>query len=225
VIGLWKSPRGLPWWLAPDTDRCPTRIEAFHPIKISSLSEIQQTAVDEFGSSKTSYTTMLDPMTSLSLAGNIVQFVEFSRTVLQDAFQLYNSAKSTTTAREELKMVVGDLFKLTAKLRVPKDEAGATDSNSTNEAGNELEALCASCVEIGKELITHLEAPKLYHDRVILGVEATRVVTRSWGSLWAAVQFAFTSDERKALIDRLSAIKKEIEFRILVELRSVRNAS
>jgi hypothetical protein len=185
--------------------------------------KFRQTTDHNFELSKTSHIAILDPTTALSLAGNILQFVDFSRTVLQDAFQLYNSSKSTTTVREELKMVVGDLFKLTAKLRVPENKGDVKDSNSTAESENELEALCASCVEIGKELITHLEAPALYSDRLIMGVEATRIITRGWGSLWAAVQFAFTSDEMEALKRRLSAIREAIELRIFVELSSVYN--
>lgn len=55
---------------------------------------------------------MLDPFTALSLAGNIVQFVDFSSKLVNEASEIYRSG--STKANDELETVTNDLIDLTS---------------------------------------------------------------------------------------------------------------
>jgi hypothetical protein len=52
---------------------------------------------------------MLDPLTALSLAGNIVQFVDFSTKLLAKGHELYKSADGTSVGYSELEAIAKDL--------------------------------------------------------------------------------------------------------------------
>ena len=59
----------------------------------------------------------MDPLTALSLAGTIVQFFDFGRTLITDARDLYTSSSGTLTANEELELVTANLQALVLKLQ------------------------------------------------------------------------------------------------------------
>lgn len=60
---------------------------------------------------------MLDPLTALSVAGTIVQFVDFGTKPLSQANELYKSSVGTLKSNYELELVMTDLRGLVIKLR------------------------------------------------------------------------------------------------------------
>lgn len=78
----------------------------------------------------------MDPLTVLSLAGTIVQFVDFGRTLITDARDLYSSSAGTLTANEELELVTADLQALALKLRNSFYTADANVSFLGGEQGS-----------------------------------------------------------------------------------------
>jgi hypothetical protein len=62
----------------------------------------------------------LGPLTALSLAGTIAQFVEFRSKLVSRSQELYSSANGSLSVNEELNLVTETLLKLLAKLRRPK---------------------------------------------------------------------------------------------------------
>lgn len=63
-----------------------------------------------------SFQLEMDPLTALSLAGNIVQFVEFSSKLLKEGHSLYKSRTGALAIHEELKLTMNDLRTLIAKV-------------------------------------------------------------------------------------------------------------
>jgi hypothetical protein len=59
---------------------------------------------------------VLDPLTALSVAGTIVQFVNFGTRILSRSRQLYHSTKGALAQDEEFDFITTHLIKLTAKL-------------------------------------------------------------------------------------------------------------
>jgi hypothetical protein len=57
---------------------------------------------------------MLDPFTALSLAGNILQFVDLGRSVLVKTLEIYRSG--STEASRQLEIVTKDLTALTSEI-------------------------------------------------------------------------------------------------------------
>lgn len=50
----------------------------------------------------------MDPLTALSLAGNIIQFVDFGGRLLGGAGEIYHSAEGSLKVHDELELVATD---------------------------------------------------------------------------------------------------------------------
>jgi len=59
----------------------------------------------------------MDPLTALSLAGNVVQFVDFGCQLLSHSRELYRSPRGSLAADDEIHLVTVDLRALILKLR------------------------------------------------------------------------------------------------------------
>lgn len=57
---------------------------------------------------------MLDPFTALSLAGNIVQFVNFGYQILNKSFVIFNSG--TNEGNKQLEVITTDLSSLSGRI-------------------------------------------------------------------------------------------------------------
>jgi len=153
----------------------------------------------------------LDPLTALSLAGTIVQFVDFGSKLVSRSKELYGSANGSLSVNEELDLVTQTLLKLVAKLQRPHEsdvlaESGADDYQSLVE-------LCSSCAQVAGEIITKLENLKMTGK------------PRRLRSLQQAVKSCWTERDLDALFKRLSMLRQALETQIIVRLRCVRSES
>jgi hypothetical protein len=155
---------------------------------------------------------MLDPLTALSVAGNVVQFVDFGTRVLQDAYSLYKGRESGLSADRQIQLLIEDLLKLIAKLRWPEDP---NITSSSPQSGEDLQGLCDQCTTVADRMIQRLKSRRVTHRRNDLGIEVKRV----WNSLGAAIKTAWNKEETATLMRQISDIRKAVEFRVIVELR------
>jgi hypothetical protein len=147
----------------------------------------------------------LDPLTALSVAGTVVQFVDFGSKLLSRSNELYHSVDGALSVNEELGVITTDLLKLTVKLRRPIHSGGIpVDTNEDNKA---LENLCAACCKIAEEMIRRLEGLKV------------RGQHRAWKSIGQALKTAWTRGDMRALGERLEKFRDSLQTRILVGLR------
>jgi hypothetical protein len=58
----------------------------------------------------------MDPLTALSLAGTIVQFVDFGSRLFTDSREFYKSTTGTLKANEVLELIISDLRALVVKV-------------------------------------------------------------------------------------------------------------
>src|SRR4051812_46224868 len=103
----------------------------------------------------------MDPLTALSLAGTVVQFVEFGTKVLKGSRQFYTSASGALLVNEELELITKDLSELTFKLRRPLTHDHFTPSAGELEEYRDLGALCHRCRTIAEKLIVRLNGLKV----------------------------------------------------------------
>ena len=139
----------------------------------------------------------MDPITIVSLLGNIVQFVEFSSNLISKSVQLYRSSDGTLAELTDTETATNHLLVLNNKL---KDAAAKT--------GNEpLKDLCKSCESTAHELLGAL-------DRV-------RVKTKhsKWESVRKALMTVWSRDEIAELERRLARLREELNMHITVDLR------
>ena len=160
---------------------------------------------------------MLDPVTALSVAGNVVQFVDFGKRVLRQGYLLYTSTNGVTSVNEELDLVCRDLLKFIAKLQWP--EATVDRPPDMAETEQELQDLCVASAKIAEELLTTLKSASFTRRRIMYKGVDVGSVARVWDSLWAALRDAWSEEERVALTKRLSVLREAIDTRILFDLR------
>jgi hypothetical protein len=150
---------------------------------------------------------MLDPMTALSLAGNIVQFVDFSCTVISRSKELSNSVHGTTQYTLNYEIVTRDLLKVSENLQ--DGVATASVDSSKNEADQALEDICNGCIFLSEKMLRRLEYLKVQNDagrRTIFG--------RALKSVWS-------QRELEEMARQLATYRQQLELHVLLSFRWV----
>lgn len=154
---------------------------------------------------------VLDPLTAFSLAGTIVQFVDFSCKLLAKTKDIYDGEKDVTTkVNEQLRDLANDLLNVTTKLNRPLLRQDGT-SEVLNPEEQQLQDLCKASAEIAQDMIDRLNAleppPESHGSK------------RVWKSFQQAIQLAWSETEMTALSARLSSYREMIQMHIIVQLR------
>jgi hypothetical protein len=151
---------------------------------------------------------MLSPLDALSLAGTIVQFVDFSHKILSRSQELYKSQKGALSVNEELELVTSDLFRLSEKLPAPISTAKGSDET---EEERTIRRLAVACSEISVEIATKLNGLKV----------KTGSQRKIWRNFKQALKSVWTEDEMNKLVERLSRLRDELQIHVIVGLRYV----
>lgn len=91
----------------------------------------------------------MDPLSAISVAGTVVQYVDFTAKLLSSTRDFYKSqGKSGSTNKQELKFIIADLEAWQSKL-------AALKASSDNQTGSDLQltALCNECQSITESLL------------------------------------------------------------------------
>jgi len=148
----------------------------------------------------------MDPLTALSVAGTIVQFVDYGTRLLSNAQELYKSSVGTLDANNELELVTTDLQALIAKLRssVPRND----EADEGQDGPSSFEKLCDDAARVADELLGRLG--KLKNRK-----ESHKV----WHSLQKAVECAWSKREINELKARLAGFREALETSVLFSIR------
>jgi hypothetical protein len=150
----------------------------------------------------------MDPLTALSLAGSVVQFVDFGSKVLTRSHELYKSARGSLSFIEELDYVTVDLQKLVIKLQHPFGDLKSAHGLTEDEEA--LQEICSKCRTIAEDMIQRLAE---------LRVTSQTKADRLWQSFRQAVKACWTEDELRDLLNRLMSYKTLLEGHLIVSLR------
>jgi hypothetical protein len=145
----------------------------------------------------------MDPLTALSTAGTIIQFVDFGIKVLVAGNSLYRSTTGAIPENVELEWVTRDLMSLVTKL----SQAGNFSEPSPDSVY--LNEICAKCEEIGRNLLGRLKRLKLKSNKGILQ------------RFHVALKATWAKKDLEELVLQLEQYKRSIETRFLVDLRYV----
>lgn len=151
---------------------------------------------------------MLDPFTALSLAGNVVQFVELGCNLAAKAHDVYTSPSGASKESLEMEAVTTRLLGTVHDL---DEHLNALDRTTTPESVSvstqRLIEIANACRLIAKDILRRLEALKV----------------RDPSSVWCSVRQAFktiwSKDELDALMKRLKSYVSELDSAILVSLK------
>lgn len=138
----------------------------------------------------------MEALAAVSLAGSILQFLNFTGDAISKSRQIHASVNGTLKEHDDLETITTDLKDLSVRLQA---SAGPVDSA--------LERLCIRCQEIADELLKALES---------LCVKGK--YTRSQ-SLRKALKVLWGKEKLKVLEERLALFRQELTLHVTVELR------
>jgi hypothetical protein len=155
----------------------------------------------------------MDPLTAFALAGNVLQFVDFARTLIKEGRELYRSNSGALKTNEELKLITSDLKALVERFQQSFGWTSADRANHVNGGDNDttsLETICAGIANIAEELIEKLNK---------LGNKDTN--GRPWTTLCQVIKSAWSKEEVAGLTKRLAGFQKAVEVHVLLSIRLV----
>ena len=148
----------------------------------------------------------MDPLSALSLASSIAQLIDFGSELVAKGFRIYKSVDGSLVEHVNKEVAIQHLVYLTAKLQDPV-AIGMPDSVANVVENHALHALCTKSRSVGEELLASLQAAR---------VEGKN---RKWKSFRQALRSVSTEETIIKIETRLAALKEELEFHILVDLR------
>ena len=113
---------------------------------------------------------MLDPLTAISLASAVVQFVDFSIKLVSAGHELYD--KGSLSHHDEIEQISQDLSTLA-------EDLGASRPPSAKQPSEDevaLQKLAGSCKELANEMIAVLQTLKV--QKTNSGLESVRTALR-----------------------------------------------
>ncbi|KAH8705046.1 hypothetical protein BGW36DRAFT_456579 [Talaromyces proteolyticus] len=146
----------------------------------------------------------LDPITALGLASNIIQFMDFSWRLLNDAHEIYHSSTGVTSQNTEIATIAEDLSRLSEKLTGPKPNSPA------------------------EEKIWHIaNSSKLVADDLlsaVLVLKRSDKKSRRWRSFRQALDGFWNKDKIIRLQNQLKELRSQLSIHI-IEYISTRQTS
>jgi ankyrin repeat protein len=142
----------------------------------------------------------MDPVSALSLAGNILQFVELSAKLVSKGNAIFNSANGTLEENDRLEVV-------SSRLREHSLDLGRSISTPHTQNELALVAICRSCIDIVDELLQKLSC---------LAVQGN--ITR-FKSYRQALKSVWHKDAINDLASKLELFRGELNTCLLLSIR------
>jgi ankyrin repeat protein len=152
---------------------------------------------------------MLDPLTALGLAGNLIQVIQFSYDIVSEGNKIYHDASGVLTQNKAIEEVSSDLANLTETLKTKQEEWRAAHGRTALDPEElRLRNLCDRCVEVAFELQIQLNKLKAKEGR-----------GKRLKSFKIALIAVWRKDEVEELERRLERYQKELDTRVLIGIR------
>ena len=146
----------------------------------------------------------MDPFSAVSLAGNVIQFVEFGSNLISGVADLYTSADGASSTNRELELITRDLIGICTSLNRPRN---LKEEEQMSKVESNLLKLSRSCVKLGKEFVSKLQELK------------SKGRNRKWDSVRQALRAMWKEKDIERYRRRLESYRSEIAFHLLAILR------
>lgn len=149
---------------------------------------------------------MMDPISAVSLAGGILQFIDFAQKLFRKTVSLHRG--NTNDERTDLALVTQNLSSLLLQLDARNQTAQASSHGNFIENG--LSAVDSQCSVVGQELAAALHR---------LDVTSTqRGIRRLALSFYQALKITWSKEHIERLRQRLGALRDHAQFALIVAL-------
>lgn len=146
----------------------------------------------------------MDPFTTLSTAGNVLQFLQFVGSLLNSTRKLHASASGITVENEHVHDIYSKLivFNESLQRRYESDPQGATTKASIH--GPEIASCASACQRDCEELLRIVTKLRIKSDSR----------SRYWRSFQAALTEVWNSGEIKDLKERIAERQRAITLQL-----------
>jgi hypothetical protein len=138
----------------------------------------------------------MDPITAVSLAGTVIQFVDFTSKLVSKSTELYRSGRGVLAENADIETTTADLTKLNGRLK-----------QTTAVGDSDLQALCQACGDVAEQLLAALAKVKVNGKG------------QKWQSLRKALRSIWSKEEIGQLEQRLASFRGELHLRITIGMR------
>jgi hypothetical protein len=141
----------------------------------------------------------MDPLSALSIAAAVVQFVQFGCSLVSKAHQFHNSASGTLPEHIECETATARIVELTERIK-----------SSTNKVGfgpqeKAIEAICLTCSDVSSELLARLHKLRLQP-----GIREWK-----WKSFRQALKTIWLKEDMNILEKRLLTCQRELDSHLI----------
>jgi hypothetical protein len=153
-----------------------------------------------------------DPLTALSAAGAVVQFVNFSCKLISSSRLLYT--ESGLTVHGQAASATNDILDYAVKLRqplhAPAQSATATETLTEDELL--LKSIRKGCDDLACDLLARL-------DKLTVAQKDKKGKTIIWLTLTAAFESIWTEEDLLTIQDKLKEYQRQVDSRVIRSLR------
>ncbi|OCL05553.1 TPR-like protein [Glonium stellatum] len=139
----------------------------------------------------------MDPITIIALFGNVLQFVEFSSSLISKSTELFNSSNGALTEHTDIEAAANRLSLLNSKLI----------DGATKTGDEKLRDICESCESTASELLAALDRVKVKSKH------------RKWDSIRKALRTVWSKEDIAKLDQRLARVREELNMHVTADLR------
>ena len=147
----------------------------------------------------------MDPLTALSLASSVIQFVDFGSTLITNVYHIYTSANGALAENLDLEATTYDLSQLTTRLNPSQHETFTCNTKDQQD----LEDLVSGCAILASQLLKALQKLKVDKD----------AKDRKWKSFRQALKAVWSKKDLDEMAARLAGLRNQLEFHTIVFLR------
>lgn len=153
----------------------------------------------------------MDPLTAISLASAIVQFVDFSSKLIAEGHQIYQSIEGASRANLRTEDITNHINSLNEHLLQPDRRYSQTGVSSGSETA--LRDLATACRTVANDLLNLLNELKV--DKHSQGAQRKLETFRKA----VLTQKSKNKDKIKSLEDQLDNIQKQINRRLVTMIK------
>jgi len=149
----------------------------------------------------------MEALATVGLAGNIVQFIDFSCKLFDQARTIHNSPSGASRYAQDLETITSSLRSLSENLRkIPQSQSRNATSKPRQEGAalKELKELAKGCESVANELITVLQSVR------------TKNPASKWSSFRASLASMWKEQKINAIKDQLDSYRFQIAMQLQV---------
>jgi len=167
----------------------------------------------------------MDPLTALSVAGNVIQFVDFASKIVSGTRELYEGGR--LAVRYQTQKAIEDLSKFSTEMSTSIQNDGTTRVLTANEI--ELEKLCSECSVLADKMVDELKSfervggfDRKKKEWSFDGIKPVlREVEVLWSSVGQVLKSLWSAKDLEELEKNLSRYRDSMNTRMLGSLRYV----